>query len=418
MSKSLFVFVLVFIVLFGILSCSWRRFAPKKATNSHEPARIELKDSSIVRVSNDLGFKLLKAINGQGSGPDFMISPVSVGLVVFMLENGASGRTLSEIKNFLGLQVNVSQINPQVKQLVERLPGLDTDVILNIANSQWINRNLSANISPSYTQVLKKYFNAQVFVVPFDMNTVNRINNWVSRQTSGKIKNIIDRLKPDDPLVLVNAVYFKGQWYDKFEESETREREFYVSENQTVLVPMMKGVIKKVNWYYDERYSTMVAELLYGNGNFSMVFLVPDFSFGIDSLISVLDSDLWNRFVGSATELENVEVTMPKFEMRGSFDFVSLFKKLGLSIIFDKGRADFSRIGPNLYVKDIKQKTYIKVDEQGSTAAAATSVTFGLTAVYPGANEIKINKPFVFAIRQTSTNTVLFLGVIRDPSLL
>ncbi len=418
MSKSLFVFALVFIVLFGILSCSWRRFAPKNGTAMHEAVALDLKDSSIVNVSNDLGFKLLRAINGQGSEPNFMISPLSAGLIVFMMENGASGQTLSEIKDFLGYEEDVSHINPQVKQIISQMPGLDPRVVLRIANSQWINRDLSANISQSYTQVMKKYFNAQVFVVPFDMNTVNMINNWVSRQTSGKITDIIDRLKPDDPLVLVNAVYFKGQWYDKFEESETREREFYVSEKQSVLVPTMSGGISKVNSFYDERYSTLVAELLYGKGQFSMVILMPDFSFGIDSLISVLNSGLWNRFVGSMTELKNVDVTMPKFEMRGAFDFVSLFKKLGLSIIFDKSRADFSRIGPDLYVKDIKQKTYIKVDEKGSTAAAATSVTFGLTAAYPQPEEIKINKPFVFAIRQTSTNTILFLGVIRNPSLL
>ncbi len=409
--------ILLLIALLGIFSCSFRRFKHKQRS-SVDLEEVIAKDNTIVESSNDLGFKLLRAINQQGREQNFMISPFSTDLVVLMLGNGASGQTLRQIKEFLGINKNISQLNPQIEQLIEQMPQLDNRVTLKIANSQWINREFNANINQNYRQILKKYFDTQLFIVPFNMKTARKINDWVSSQTDHKITDIINGLKPEQAMVLVNAIYFKGQWYDKFSESETKNRKFYIAENQVVSIPTMSDEISKVNMFYDERRSTLVAELLYGKGQFSMVIMMPDFTFGLDSLIIDMNADLWNEYVNQMDEMKNVNVTMPKFEMIGTFDFVSLFKALGLSIIFDKSRADFSRIGQNLYVDDIRQKTYIKVDEKGSVAAAATSVTLSLTAAYPQTEEIKINKPFIFAIRQTSTNTILFLGVIRNPALL
>ena len=175
----------------------------------------------------------------------------------------------------------------------------------------------------------------------------------------------------------------------------------------------MCGTISKAGLYYDQEL--LVGELYYGQGNFSIVFLMPETT-SIDSLLSVLDNEKWQELTNNISINSDVYVELPKFTMTNDYDLVPVLSALGLGNLFDPNSCNLDNIMNGAYVTSIKHKTYIKLDEEGTEAAAVTSVSIGATAVMPG--QLILNKPFIFAIRERTTNTILFTGIIRDPSLL
>ncbi len=378
------------------------------------PKQIEVPSATyeFINGSNNAGFKILSEINSSTDSSNIMISPLSISMAMTMLTNGAADTTLDLLNGFFGFKSDIEDIDKGVQDLTGQLLSVDDKVTLGIANAIWINELLANDVNRGFIYNMS-YFDAPVNIQPFDANTLDQINNWVSDHTNGKITKILDELSPDQLMILLDAIYFKGDWFDQFDKSKTVTKNFYVTPTHTVKTSTMCGTISKAGLYYDQEL--LVGELYYGQGNFSIVFLMPETT-SIDSLLSVLDNEKWQELTNNISINSDVYVELPKFTMTNDYDLVPVLSALGLGNLFDPNSCNLDNIMNGAYVTSIKHKTYIKLDEEGTEAAAVTSVSIGATAVMPG--QLILNKPFIFAIRERTTNTILFTGIIRDPSLL
>jgi len=333
-----------------------------------------------------------------------------------MVLNGASGNTYTEMQKVLGYEgFSNADINEYAKALQTELPKLDNFATFTNANSIWLRNDF--NVLSSFADVNKENYDAEVKSVPFNTETVNKINEWCSNKTNKKIPSIIDKMNSDLRVCLINAIYFKAPWKDKFETSATKDRPFYKADGTSENVPTMY-LNKNVASYTDEEVT--IAELPYGNGAFDMVFFMPTNSSktSLEKLISGLDATKWNNWLSQLSSAET-KLTVPSFEMTSSgMDLIQTFRTLGMNDAFDGASANFSKMSDeSLFINILLQKTYIKVNEEGTEAAA---VTFsGMTATAYGPSEepriIYFNHPFGFVLRETSTGAILFAGKCGNP---
>ena len=240
----------------------------------------------------------------------------------------------------------------------------------------------------------------------------NTINAWVEERTNGHIQEIVEEIGPLDILFLINAIYFRGDWTTQFKTSATRQAPFRLSNGTSVAVPTMKGKIEPAGYAYLEGGRQVLA-LPYGGQAFEMVLVVPGQDESVDDVVSSLNDATWS---GSMARLHYGEVTveMPKYELEWGGLLNQPLVAMGMGRAFEPLLADFTRMTPAPYahISRVRQKTYMKVDEEGTTAAAATSVAIGVTSA---GTVVRVDRPFVVAIRERLTGCILFLGAIRDP---
>jgi serine protease inhibitor len=396
---------------FTIISC-------KKSNNEidHKVISLTKSQQKIVGSSNSFGLKLFKEVaRPLDPAKNFFISPLSVSMAMTMTYNGAATGTRDSIQKTLGFQgLTDEDINQSCHDLMASLLGLDPKVTMEIANSIWYEQ--TETILPSFLEVNQTYFDAQISRANFlDPATVGLINNWVNEKTHHKIPQIIDRIPADVIMYLINAIYFKGTWKYEFDKNKTSKQTFMLSDGSSFLTDFMvqKGTFKYVK---NDLFSAI--ELPYGDDNFSMMVFVPSEGKTCLSLLSQLDDTNWNAWGTELNETQNVQVYLPKFK----FSFDTLLNKplesLGMSIAFT-ANADFSRINglKNLYITRVIHKSFVDVNEEGTEAAAVTVVEIGKTSIGPG-DEItyfRADRPFIFAIKEKQTNTILFMGLLNKP---
>lgn len=387
---------------------------------SEESARYEIpltaQSVKVNEQTQQFSFNFLRAYSNAANVENYCISPLSASLCLGMVLNGASGNTYTEMQKVLGYEgFSNADINEYAKALQTELPKLDNFATFTNANSIWLRNDF--NVLSSFVDVNKENYDAEVKSVPFNTETVNKINEWCSNKTNKKIPSIIDKMNSDLKVCLINAIYFKAPWKDKFETSATKDRPFYKADGTSENVPTMY-LNKNVASYTDEEVT--IAELPYGNGAFDMVFFMPTNSSktSLEKLISGLDATKWNNWLSQLSSAET-KLTVPSFEMTSSgMDLIQTFRTLGMNDAFDGASANFSKMSDeSLFINMLLQKTYIKVNEEGTEAAA---VTFsGMTATAYGPSEepriIYFNHPFGFVLRETSTGAILFAGKCGNP---
>jgi serpin B len=406
MKKKLFTITLL--VSIGIICCSPNDDERDSGIlRDLTPAEISLKESS-----NEFGFKVFRELVTIDANKNIFISPLSMSMALGMTYNGAAGETKTAMHSTLGYgDLSDDEINESYKSLIELLTQLDPKVIFNIANSIWYRQELS--VLQDFINTNKEYFDAAVRALDFNSEeAADVINNWVNEKTKGKIKEIVD--KPIDPLTvmfLINAIYFKGTWTYEFDKGNTREDIFYLPDGTTTQCKMMN---QTGNFKYFSSEKFQAIDLPYGDGYFSMTIFLPEPETDIDSLIHQLNNDNWNLWVSNLSKQE-VMLYFPKFEIEYEKELKDVLSILGMEIAFDPDSADFSRINPDrddLHIDKVKHKTYVKVNEEGTEAAAATSVGAALTSA---GTIMKVNRPFIFAIRENNSGTILFMGKIVEP---
>ncbi len=407
-----YLFVL-FLSLF-LLSCPSKKIAIRK----NKPQEFNKNINLLVKSSNQLAFKFLKSLNAtQFSGKNLVFSPLSIDLSLVMLQNGAAGQTFSELSQLTGLDSNaLNTVNKHIKPFVIALENLDRQVDLTVKNSLWLNAGLAKHINGAFLEGLRNNFQAKVEILPFDEpGSVEEINSWTAKATKNKIRKLINHLDGQAFMVLINAVFFEGQWKNEFDINLTSQRRFWLDAGNYIPVPTMYGKISSLAVHYDLASDFYIFELLYGSGKFSMVIIQPSFRYGgVDSLISNLNLNTWDSLMNQLEPLgESIDFYMPKFSLKNSIAVDRVLKSLSVRSMFDPHLSGLQLISPQSYVSNIFQKAYIKVDEKGSVAAAATATTIGLSASLP--EEFRVNKPFVFAIRERSSGLILFLGIVRNP---
>ncbi len=405
-------FIISAIVILSLLS------ACKKDNNNRDLDTIKLstKQQEIAAAGNGFSLGLLQKVSETETEGNFMISPLSIDYALAMTANGARNNTLNQMLATMDFaDFEISEFNEYYAYIMNELVGLDPQVNLSIANSIWYRNGYT--ILPEFLNVNQQYYDAQIAGLDFSSpEAVSTINNWVANATNDKIPTIIDAIGGDVVMYLINAVYFYGTWKYEFDPAQTQKRDFYVSSAQTVEVDMME-MEAELKYFYDAELQ--IAEIPYGQGNYVMDILVPASDETPEEVIAGLTPERWQE-LSQGLYNQNIILSMPKFKFDFEKNLVPSLQALGMTDMFIDGIADFSGIDGlgGLFVSAVKHKTYIDVNEEGTEAAAVTSVEFSVTSVNPdGPIYLFANKPFVFVIRETSTGIILFTGVVRNPTL-
>jgi serine protease inhibitor len=358
--------------------------------------------------TSEFAFDFLKKHNSEEKADkNYFVSPLSLHTAMGMLLNGADGKTKEEIQTGLRVSSDLATTNGIYKNLIENLPNSDPKVTNTIANSVWYRNTFT--VEKSFLDVLKTFFNATASAEDFNnASTVNKINNWASDNTNGKIKKVLEQIEPAHVMFLMNALYFKGDWKIPFKTENTRDESF-AGTTGTKSVKMM-NMLEKVK--YAKRTGYQALELAYGDGNYVMTVLLPDETTPVTNIINTMSGTEW-KSLNSALQEQKVIVGLPKFTLEYETNLNKVLSNMGMPTMFSDA-ADLSKIAApagKLRVGFVKQNTFISVDEKGTEAAAVTTIGIEVTSVpvYP---EFICNRPFAFFISEKQSNTILFAGKI------
>jgi len=382
-------------------------------------------DSVSVATYETFGFALLRDIASHDGGNVFL-SPSSAGLALAMTATGARGQTLAEMTRVLGLGTPSAAVNGERNHALIGSLEAQHDVELTVANALWARRGVS--FASDFLERDRVEFDAHVSAIdlasPAGMAT---INEWVRTSTKGKIPTILDAAPdPSTTLILTNAVYFKGAWKDRFDSAATKPGPFTTGGGSVVQRPMMT---RTGGYQYLRGQGFQGLRLPYRGDRFSMYVLLPDVRTGLGSVYAALDSGNWRRDV-KAFVPAHVHVVLPRFPIEYGVTLNDALQRLGMSSAFSTTLADFAAMlpgptadpgasgratrAPRLVLGEVRQKTFVEVTEQGTEAAAATSVGVVPAAVQL-AQEFVVDHPFIAVIRDDHTGALLFVGQIVDP---
>ena len=382
------------------------------------PRTLSAAEAGLISADNRFAFSLFGEIARQTS-PDsnLFISPLSAAMALAMAYNGAAGATQAEMQQVLQLDgMTLDDVDQSYRSLIGLLRGLDPQVAFTIANSVWYDPNPVYAPTPDYLATTRTYFDARVESLDFKSpSAAPTINAWVSDQTHGKIPTIVpDPIPPDAVAYLINAIYFKGSWTARFDKGLTRPGTFRLANGAAATVPMMTHG-HSVRVRYARAEGVTVLDLPYGGEAFSMTIVLPQVAGGIDSLVQGLTEERWRGWV-AALDSGSLEVVMPKFTLTYGLTMNDVLRALGMPSAFcDAPHPDFTRLNPSgaLCISDVRHKTFVDVNEEGTEAAAATSVEISFTSL---AAPLQVDRPFVFAIRERLSGTILFLGRVMNPA--
>ena len=378
------------------------------------PRALTSQEQRLIEADNRLAIKLLKQVTTETRDTleNLFVSPLSVAMALTMTYNGAAGTTEEAMRTTLELDsMSVAEVNTANQSLIALLRGLDPRVKFQIANSIWY--RLGLPVEQSFIDANRTHFDAHVAALDFSSPTAGpTINAWVDQQTNGLIPSIVPDQIPDDVLMyLINAIYFKGDWTQQFDKQRTAPRPFRLDDGSTVNVPTMtyghEAAIRTA------RTTTATAiDLPYGGSAFSMTILLPRAGVSVDSVLTGLTLDDWNAAI-AALDTTRVPFYLPKFKLENNLTLKAPLIALGMGVAFSDF-ANFTRMvtGGGVLITDVLHKTYVDVNEEGTEAAAVTAVVIGPTSA---PQPLTVDRPFLFALRENLSGTILFMGVIRHP---
>jgi serine protease inhibitor len=378
------------------------------------PRQLTTVEAEMVNAANTFGVNLFKAVNTTFADSNVFMSPLSASMALGMTMNGAEGTTFDEMRSTLGFGArSYQELNSAYESLIALLRGLDSKVEFRIANAIYYDlADLGGVVEPAFLSESEQHFDAEVKGLDFRRpETVDTVNDWASRNTNGRIPEIIDEIQEQIVMLLMNAIYFKGDWRAAFKPSDTRNETFHALKGDVSVATMHR----KGGFRQGRLPNATVAELPYGGDAFVMTILLPDEGVNINTFVAGLGSSTWQQATANL-DSSNVELSLPKFRLAWEDTLNDELKSMGMRKAFVPDSAEFTRIsrsvGNHLYVDFVKQKAFVDVDEVGTEAAAVTVVGVGITsAPIP----LHINRPFVFAIRERLSGTLLFIGKIIEP---
>lgn len=378
-------------------------------------APVEEVDDRLVTANNDFGFKLFREIAGGKTGDNTFISPSSILTVLSMTYNGAEEETRSAMQETLMLQgMSIEEINAAFADLLTILENPDPEVELAVANSLWIRAGV--DLKEDFLERNRNYYEAEIAEIDFSSEeAADLINAWVKTKTGDKIEEIVEApISQETIMFLINAIYFKGEWSEPFDTELTRDMPFNLPDGSQKKHPFM---FRKFDFRYLENDLFQAVSLPYGrNERVSMYIFLPAEGIEMEELYGDINAKTWKNWLNSFRVMEG-EVGLPRFEFAFEISLNEILKALGMGIAFDDEAADFSGIHPippRLYISEVKHKTFIAVNEEGTEAAAATSVEIAVTAM-PESFTMIADRPFFFAIADDMTGTILFMGSVNEP---
>ncbi|MBO0996027.1 serpin family protein [Bacillus sp. SD088] len=367
-------------------------------------------------ANNALGFQLLSQVDPDDQGNVF-ISPTSLLMALSMVYNGADAETKEEIAKALQMEgIDVTDLNKANASLMSMLHDHSEDVELTVANSIWLNEHF--HFQEHFKDNTEDYFNAMIQEIDVhDSKASNTINDWVKKATNGKIEDIVDSsLDPNMVSILINAIYFNGNWTYEFNQELTEDQPFHLEDGSSTEVPIM--TLNEELAYMENEYIQAVT-LPYGDDeDMSMNVILPKENSSLEEVHSLLANESWQDWQQELTSQEGT-VMLPKFQLEYETTLNESLEKLGMRTAFDENKANFSKMIQEedpLWISEVKQKTFIDVNETGTEAAAATSTEIKTTSAPINPPFImEINRPFIIIITDHPTDTILFMGSINKP---
>ena len=375
-------------------------------------------DDRLHAATSRFAFKLYGQIIKQRNGKNTFVSPASVMLALAMTYNGADGTTREAMARSMELDgMSLDDVNRAFADLKLALNPNDPKIQLKIANSLWARNGFA--LKPAFIKRNEDYYDAEIANLNFaDPSATKTINSWVNKNTEGKIEKIVDRIKPNDVLFLINAIYFKGQWQFEFKKENTKPDVFRLPGGDPKEVSMMS---QSGSFFYYKGTDFQSVALPYGAGSVSMYIFLPDEKTGLDQFERSLTSENWDTWMKSF-QLTPGDLKLPRFKVDWESKLNDVLAAVGMAEAFDPERANFSQIANvnsanNLYISEVKHKAIAEVNEEGTVAAAVTSVGVALTSVQQPREKfvMKVDRPFLFAIRDNQTGVVLFMGSVANP---
>ena len=381
------------------------------------PRALTSSEVGLIDAGEAFAFDFLRQIVAEeDAGANVFVSPLSASMALGMTLEGAEAGTFEAMRTALRLgNLDREEIGAAYRSLIDLLSDLDPTVSMEIGNSVWHREGFS--LEAPFVSAVERDFLARVAGLDFnDPAAADVINSWVDEATNGLIDGIVD--PPIDPLTmlfLINAIYFEGQWTTPFDPARTRSGDFRRPDGSASEVPFMWMSDQSFPFAANPEYEAI--ELPYGGEAFVMTVVLPSETIGIDAFVESLDAAAWTGIVTGMGESE-VLLGLPKFSLEYGTSLNEVLKALGMAVAFDEAAADFSRMHRDalemrLHISRVKQKAFVEVDEEGTRAAAVTSVEVGVTSAPP---TFVVDRPFVFAIRERLSGALLFTGVVRDPA--
>ena len=396
---------------------------PKYVNMYQEVKPVQLTAEQTVFANDNNGFTLnfFQSLNGKTKNQSVICSPLSITYVLSMVNDAATGTTEQELEQTLGFHKGgIRAVNDYCKNLIDNLPHVDEKVQLNIANAIFVNDKYQ--LKKQFQQDMANYYDAKAEALDFSSpSTLDRINGWCDEKTRGMIPTILERVDPRTVSYLLNAIYFKAEWASMFEKNETREEVFTTPDGET-RVPLMHQNVY-MNYLRNDQYAAV--SIPYGNGQWMMTVMLPEDGKTTDDVISSLAASGWSTdFLKNPLREARryaVDLKLPRFETAFDTDdaggLIELLMGMGIRRAFDGNSAEIPNMCENgdLYISMMKQKAKIKVNEEGSEAAAVTIAGLNsLSAVAdtqePPKATFHANRPFVYLIHEQSSGVILFVG--------
>jgi serpin B len=382
------------------------------------PRALSDSERVLIDASNAFSMDLLREVDTRDTAANVFLSGLSASMALGMTMNGAAGATWDAMRATLRFDdLSEEEINASYRDLIALLLTLDPQVVIGIANATFADDAFA--VRQDFLDRLREYFDAEAGTLDFqDPSSLDVVNAWAAEKTHDRIEKILESWPDFAVLALLNALYFKGDWTEKFDRGRTAPRPFELSSGETVQVETMRSEEALLRVGRDPETGATVGELPYGGRAFVMDVVLPPEGTSLDAFLQSADADAWNRWMGALRgDFSEGIVQLPKIELEYERVLNDELIDMGMAIAFGRGDIppDLSRIGPgDLAISLVKQKTYVRVDEEGTEAAAVTVVVINQTSA-PQTPALIVDRPYLFAIRERLSGTVLFLGVVRDP---
>ncbi len=412
MNKIIFKTAVLFSFTIALISSACKKESVEIIPVDPVPISLTADQVSLIKSENSFAFDIFKkVVDKSGDEENIIISPLSISCALSMSLNGADGTTRSAMLDALRINgISPETINSSYKKLSEALLSVDKRVLISIANSVWTENNFV--VKKPFIDILTGFYNAES--KSFDITdpfAPKQINNWIESKTNGLITNMIDKLNNNTVMLLINAIYFKGKWKSQFNKENTVQRTFYRADGITAEVPVMKQT-SDFKIFTGEGF--VLGEFPYGQGNFVMDVILPNDQDGVNGLIPLLNERNFEEWLSKFNERET-DLTLPRFKYGYKNQLKNILTDMGMGIAFTDA-ADFTNISDlSLLINEVTHQAFIETNEEGTEAAAATVVDIGLTSMPPSPFVLNIDHSFLYILRETTTNTILFMGRVVDP---
>lgn len=418
MTKKILLIALLVIAVAGVATAAVLflfPYQPKQPPKADDTGSTKQGMQDVANANNKFAFDLYSQLN-KSEKENIFYSPYSISAALAMTYEGAKGQTADEMKSVFHFpESNI--LRPNFAAIYNDINKGVKDYELRTGNALWIQQNYS--LLEDYISRVEKYYGGKAANLDFAKETEKSrqtINSFIEEQTNQKIKDLLPpgSLNELTRLVLTNAIYFKGTWEWEFDKSDTREQEFKITPTDIVKTPMMYMKPEKVRFNYADLGDLQILELPYKGEKISMLVLLP--TGNLESIEPTLTAEKLSEYKSQMQETKLDALYFPKFEFDTKYTLNENLKALGIPSAFDPAKADFSGMttAEKIWIDFVIHQAYVKVDEKGTEAAAATAV--GMVGSAMPRNVFKADHPFIFLIQEKDTGNILFFGRVVNPA--